>query len=192
MGRVSAGSHNSAGDNEAGGAGNSPGKPGTTASPSSTPDPHRLACPFFKRDPRRHDKLRSCTGPGWKTVHRVKYETLSPLCPRQQLTAPQESTSTDSTRQRYTAIVVVSLSPGTPSLQPILELLKYAAFKSSKSPMASTRTKNGCLNESGNMMARKQTSGRKYTRSCFQMRKTFRPHVSIFLRTWVLSHLRLD
>lgn len=32
----------------------------------------RLACPFFKRDPHRFKEERSCVGPGWMTVHRVK------------------------------------------------------------------------------------------------------------------------
>lgn len=32
-----------------------------------------FACPFFKRNPEKHRKWRSCAGPGWKTVHRMKY-----------------------------------------------------------------------------------------------------------------------
>lgn len=32
----------------------------------------KLACPYFRRDPLRHKKHRSCAGPGWITVHRVK------------------------------------------------------------------------------------------------------------------------
>ena len=35
--------------------------------------PLRLACPFFKKNPRRYRLSRSCPGPGWSTVHRVKY-----------------------------------------------------------------------------------------------------------------------
>ncbi|PVH77573.1 hypothetical protein DL98DRAFT_591173 [Cadophora sp. DSE1049] len=34
--------------------------------------PSKFACPYFKRDPSSHRKLRSCAGPGWDTVHRVK------------------------------------------------------------------------------------------------------------------------
>lgn len=35
--------------------------------------PHRkFACPFFKRNPRNHRGCRSCIGPGWESVHRVK------------------------------------------------------------------------------------------------------------------------
>ena len=33
----------------------------------------RFACPYFKRDSQRHSERRSCRGPGWDTVHRVKY-----------------------------------------------------------------------------------------------------------------------
>ncbi len=32
----------------------------------------RLACPFFKRNPPRYSEERSCVGPGWLTVHRLK------------------------------------------------------------------------------------------------------------------------
>lgn len=32
----------------------------------------RLGCPFFKRNPHRYKAERSCVGPGWLTVHRVK------------------------------------------------------------------------------------------------------------------------
>ena len=33
----------------------------------------RLACPYYKRDPLMAANHRSCAGPGWDTVHRVKY-----------------------------------------------------------------------------------------------------------------------
>jgi hypothetical protein len=32
----------------------------------------KFACPFFKHCPERHQRWRSCRGPGWDTVHRVK------------------------------------------------------------------------------------------------------------------------
>ncbi|KAF5551897.1 hypothetical protein FNAPI_7274 [Fusarium napiforme] len=32
----------------------------------------RFACPFYKNDPERYANTRSCCGPGWETVHRVK------------------------------------------------------------------------------------------------------------------------
>lgn len=31
-----------------------------------------LACPFFKRNPQRYQRERSCVGPGWETMHRLK------------------------------------------------------------------------------------------------------------------------
>ena len=31
-----------------------------------------LACPYYLRDPRKYMNKRSCPGPGWKTVHRLK------------------------------------------------------------------------------------------------------------------------
>ncbi|KAF2436110.1 hypothetical protein EJ08DRAFT_226401 [Tothia fuscella] len=47
----------------------------------------RFACPFFKNCPERYQSWRSCSGPGWATVHRVKehvYRThaLPIMCPR--------------------------------------------------------------------------------------------------------------
>lgn len=32
-----------------------------------------FACPFFKRDPGRYQSERACVGPGWPTIHRMKY-----------------------------------------------------------------------------------------------------------------------
>jgi hypothetical protein len=32
-----------------------------------------FACPFFKYNPRKYMRWRSCPGPGWNTVHRIKY-----------------------------------------------------------------------------------------------------------------------
>jgi hypothetical protein len=34
--------------------------------------PRKLACPFYQRSHTRHQKYRSCAGPGWFAVHRVK------------------------------------------------------------------------------------------------------------------------
>jgi hypothetical protein len=36
----------------------------------------KLACPFFKHDPELYNDRRTCTGPGWITVHRVKFVIL--------------------------------------------------------------------------------------------------------------------
>lgn len=32
----------------------------------------RLACPYFKHNPPKYQQWRTCPGPGWETVHRVK------------------------------------------------------------------------------------------------------------------------
>jgi hypothetical protein len=32
----------------------------------------KLACPFYKRDPEKYSQNRSCVGPGWDSVHRLK------------------------------------------------------------------------------------------------------------------------
>lgn len=40
---------------------------------------HRFACPYFKRSPEKYMNDRTCVGPGWLTVHRVKYGHTS-LC----------------------------------------------------------------------------------------------------------------
>ena len=32
----------------------------------------RFACPFYKHDPMRYRNRRTCPGPGWPTVHRMK------------------------------------------------------------------------------------------------------------------------
>lgn len=32
----------------------------------------KLACPYFKRDPSTYQNWRTCPGPGWGTVHRLK------------------------------------------------------------------------------------------------------------------------
>lgn len=44
----------------------------TRRSDNRSTAPKRLACPYFKKDP-EHPRLgRSCSGPGWGTVHRIK------------------------------------------------------------------------------------------------------------------------
>jgi hypothetical protein len=39
---------------------------------SSVRSSRKFACPFFKRNPENHQRWRSCAGPGWVNVHRVK------------------------------------------------------------------------------------------------------------------------
>lgn len=43
----------------------------TTTTEDSESGP-RFACPFFKHDPNRYRHKRTCGGPGWPTVHRMK------------------------------------------------------------------------------------------------------------------------
>ena len=33
----------------------------------------KLACPYYKYNPRKYRHAKTCSGPGWQTVHRVKY-----------------------------------------------------------------------------------------------------------------------
>jgi hypothetical protein len=32
----------------------------------------KVACPYYKRSPQKYHSVRSCPGPGWETVHRMK------------------------------------------------------------------------------------------------------------------------
>ncbi|KAK3331329.1 hypothetical protein B0H66DRAFT_469697 [Apodospora peruviana] len=41
-------------------------------SPSPSTTPRKLACPYFRNNPEHHRQYRSCAGPGWASVHRVK------------------------------------------------------------------------------------------------------------------------
>jgi hypothetical protein len=45
--------------------------------PSSDSQRLRLACPYFKRNPASCAGIRTCTGPGWPSIHRVKYYILN-------------------------------------------------------------------------------------------------------------------
>lgn len=38
----------------------------------SVGSPQRFACPYYRRNSHKHVKHRSCAGPGWSSVHRVK------------------------------------------------------------------------------------------------------------------------
>jgi hypothetical protein len=37
----------------------------------------KLACPFFKNNPSKYQSWTSCLGPGWDSMHRVKYVVIS-------------------------------------------------------------------------------------------------------------------
>lgn len=47
-------------------------RPRTKRSKSGENGTRMLACPFFKHNPHRYKEKRSCVGPGWKDVHRLK------------------------------------------------------------------------------------------------------------------------
>lgn len=55
---------------------NFPGPGGDNEGPASLnddpPPVRKLACPYYKREPWKHTKHRSCAGPGWLAIHRVK------------------------------------------------------------------------------------------------------------------------
>jgi hypothetical protein len=62
---------------------------GSTASFSTSPtegrsDRLRLACPYYRRNPLKYSSSRSCVGPGWDTVHRLKQhlyrQHMQPIC----------------------------------------------------------------------------------------------------------------
>jgi hypothetical protein len=36
----------------------------------------KLACPFYKNNPAKYEDWRSCPGPGWDSVHRIKYVVI--------------------------------------------------------------------------------------------------------------------
>jgi hypothetical protein len=38
------------------------------------PGTQKLACPYFKHDPAKYRQWRVCCGPGWGSIHRVKYD----------------------------------------------------------------------------------------------------------------------
>jgi hypothetical protein len=42
-------------------------------------DKRRLACPYYKQNPRKQYPSRACCGPGWTSVHRIKYALIFPL-----------------------------------------------------------------------------------------------------------------
>lgn len=60
---------------------------GSLATVASSDTSPRFACPFYKHDPLRYRNRRTCPGPGWQTVHRMKEHLYrahaqSIYCPR--------------------------------------------------------------------------------------------------------------
>ncbi|KAH7399881.1 hypothetical protein BKA64DRAFT_467995 [Cadophora sp. MPI-SDFR-AT-0126] len=44
--------------------------------PSLDVSPRKFACPYFRQNPIKHTKFRSCAGPGFDSIHRVKEHVL--------------------------------------------------------------------------------------------------------------------
>lgn len=49
------------------------------ANPRASPG-KKFACPFSRHDPAKYKSVKTCCGPGWETVHRVKYAISLPFC----------------------------------------------------------------------------------------------------------------
>jgi hypothetical protein len=39
----------------------------------------RLACPYFKHNPQKYRNVHPCLGPGWTSIHRLKYVSSDPI-----------------------------------------------------------------------------------------------------------------
>jgi hypothetical protein len=48
------------------------GKRSKMAMPPAVLDKSKFACPYYIRAPWKHQTYRSCAGPGWPTIHRLK------------------------------------------------------------------------------------------------------------------------
>lgn len=44
--------------------------------PSASPKGRKFACPFFKNDPVKYGTERTCVGPGWDKIPRLKYVSI--------------------------------------------------------------------------------------------------------------------
>ncbi|KAI2616313.1 hypothetical protein GGR54DRAFT_641739 [Hypoxylon sp. NC1633] len=59
-------------NSSAGGDEGDPSRGGSKRAKKDTEPEQKFACPYYKHDPRAHSKNRSCAGPGWTTLHRLK------------------------------------------------------------------------------------------------------------------------
>jgi hypothetical protein len=48
-------------------------KTSNTSTPRCPRSGQKLACPYFKREPHKHEAAKACRGPGWSEVSRLKY-----------------------------------------------------------------------------------------------------------------------
>lgn len=54
------------------GDGNGEERNGNKRAKREDPEKLRFACPFFKHNPQKYKQVKTCCGPGWDTVHRLK------------------------------------------------------------------------------------------------------------------------
>ncbi|KAI0181686.1 hypothetical protein GGR52DRAFT_567907 [Hypoxylon sp. FL1284] len=59
-------------NSSAGGDEGGPDRGGNKRAKTDNEPERKFACPFFKHDAKTHSKHRSCTGPGWTSLHRLK------------------------------------------------------------------------------------------------------------------------
>ncbi|XXG97395.1 hypothetical protein Hte_003696 [Hypoxylon texense] len=59
-------------NSSAGGDEGDPNRGGSKRAKTDNEPEQKFACPFFKHDAKAHSKHRSCTGPGWTSLHRLK------------------------------------------------------------------------------------------------------------------------
>ncbi|KAI1389110.1 uncharacterized protein F4822DRAFT_404991 [Hypoxylon trugodes] len=59
-------------NSSAGGNEGDPSRGGNKRAKKDIEPDRKFACPFYKHDPKTHSKHRSCAGPGWASLHRLK------------------------------------------------------------------------------------------------------------------------
>ncbi|KAI8956951.1 hypothetical protein F5Y11DRAFT_353089 [Daldinia sp. FL1419] len=59
-------------NSSAGGDEDEPDRGGSKRAKKDIEPERKFACPFYKNDPKAHNKHRSCAGPGWTSLHRLK------------------------------------------------------------------------------------------------------------------------
>ncbi|KAI2779247.1 hypothetical protein F4815DRAFT_500576 [Daldinia loculata] len=75
-------------NSSAGGDEGDPDRGGSKRAKKDTESERKFACPFYKNDPKAHNKHRSCAGPGWTSLHRLKehlyraHRLPKHVCPR--------------------------------------------------------------------------------------------------------------
>ncbi|OTB16406.1 hypothetical protein K445DRAFT_366364 [Daldinia sp. EC12] len=75
-------------NSSAGGNEDDPDRGGSKRAKKDVESERKFACPFYKNDPKAHRKHRSCAGPGWTSLHRLKehlyraHRLPKHVCPR--------------------------------------------------------------------------------------------------------------